>query len=166
VAKVVSATFYTIGIYDTTRESFFGSLEKHKVTHFCDIRLRRGLRGSLYKYGNAGELTKTLEEMGIEYRHVLDLAPTQAVREKQFRADKEEGISSGRQRHEISPDYEAAYRKNVLAKFNLSEFIEQFPSRAKVVLFCVEHEAGACHRSLVAAEIAKITGKSAKDITP
>ena len=158
--------FFTIGIYGTTRDSFFGALKKYKITHFCDIRLRRGLRGSTYKYGNAKELEATLEEMGIAYRHVTDLAPTEAIRAKQFAVDKKKGISSGRERQELSTEFSAAYQKQVLSKFGIDSFIKEFPSRANVVLFCVESEPHACHRSLVAVTLAKHTESTVTDITP
>ena len=160
------AKFFTMGIYGTSRDSFLSTLEENKITDFCDIRLRRGLRGSLYKYGNAKELEATLEKMGIAYRHVQDLAPTNAIREKQFQADKERHISSGRQREEISPAYAAAYKKQVLDKFDLDAFMEEFATKARVVLFCVEHDAKACHRGIVANAIKDRTGKSVPDITP
>ena len=159
------ATFSTIGIYGTTRESFFGALKKKGITHFCDIRLRRGLRGSLYTYGNAKELEAALEKLEIEYRHVQDLAPTKELIAKQFKADKAQRVS-GRQREAISSEYATAYKKEVLGRFDVESFVESFPARAKVVLFCVEHEPAACHRSIVAQAIKNVSGKRVPDITP
>jgi uncharacterized protein (DUF488 family) len=161
----MAVKFFTIGVYDTTHDSFFGALSAHKITHFCDIRQRRGLRGPKYKYANAKELEATLAKMGIEYRHITDLAPTTAIREKQFAADKEHGIT-GTSREEISPDFAAAYKKHILDKFDVSSFVETFPAGSKIVLFCVEHYAQACHRSLVAKVLAEHLKSKVIDITP
>jgi len=43
---------FTIGVYNSTEESYFGKLMDAKIDLFCDIRQRRGVRGSLYKYVN------------------------------------------------------------------------------------------------------------------
>jgi uncharacterized protein (DUF488 family) len=158
------ARFFTIGIYQTTAESFFESLRRNKITHFCDIRQRRGLRGSKYKYGNSEELQGRLSKLGIEYRHVTELAPTEEIRQVQMAADKKAGIT-GTSREQISPEYAAVYKKYVHG-YDFKAFVESFPADAKVVIFCVEHSARACHRSIVAEHLAQRLDAEVKDITP
>jgi uncharacterized protein (DUF488 family) len=161
----VEMKFFTIGVYGTTRESFFGALIEHKITHFCDIRQRRGMRGHQYSYANATALRNELEKMGMEYRHVVDLAPTHAIRDMQLKADKKLGMT-GSNREKLTPEFAAAYRSQILSKFDIAEFVNGFPRSARVVLFCVEETASACHRSLVAEQIAVRMKSKVDDITP
>jgi uncharacterized protein (DUF488 family) len=157
--------FFTIGVYGTTKKSFFDAIQEHKITHFCDIRQRRGMRGHLYSYANATALQSELDRMKVEYLHLTELAPTQSIREMQLKADKKLGIT-GTSRESISEDFATAYRKHILSKFDLDQFLSAFPKNARAALFCVEHEPKACHRSLVAQEIAVRMKSKVDDITP
>ena len=47
----------------------------------CDVRRRRGVRGSEYAWVNSLRLQQTIARLDIEYQHRLDLAPSNAVRE-------------------------------------------------------------------------------------
>ena len=40
---------FTIGVYGSTENSFFEKLAQSRIDLFCDIRQRRGVRGSQYK---------------------------------------------------------------------------------------------------------------------
>ena len=44
---------FTIGVYGSTENSFFEKLAQSRIDLFCDIRQRRGVRGSQYKYVNS-----------------------------------------------------------------------------------------------------------------
>ena len=44
---------YTMGVYGSTEASFFKKLEQNNIDTFCDIRQRRGVRGSKYRYVNS-----------------------------------------------------------------------------------------------------------------
>ena len=157
--------FFTIGVFGTTQTSFFNALQKHKITHFCDIRQRRGLRGATYKYANATELQKRLGDQGIEYRYAWDLAPTQAVRDVQVKADKKLGVTIS-EREDLAADFVAAYRSQILSKVDIEAFVDRFPRGSRVVLFCVEANPKACHRSLLAEAIENQIGHPVPDITP
>ena len=37
---------YTIGVYNSTESSYFRKLQENNIDLFCDIRQRRGVRGS------------------------------------------------------------------------------------------------------------------------
>ena len=39
---------FTIGVYGKTADQFFSALTEHQIDVFCDIRQRRGLRGSIH----------------------------------------------------------------------------------------------------------------------
>lgn len=141
---------FTIGVYGKTETQFFSDLEQAGVTTFCDIRRRRGVRGSQYAFVNSKYLQAALAERRIAYRYLPELAPTQAIRELQHSADSESGVSK-RARQELSEEFKRKYTSDVLSAFSSSAFAEMFSGSAdRVVLFCVEGTAAACHRSLVA----------------
>lgn len=140
----------TIGVYGTTEESFFRALQEAGVDTFVDIRRRRGIRGSEYAYANSQRLQARLADMGIRYVHLLELAPTEAVRQVQYAADAQTKTAK-RSRSVLSPAFVTAFREEILSGHTPAVVWEALPADAEVVaLFCVEHEAAACHRSLVA----------------
>ncbi len=149
---------YTIGVYNSTEDSFFEKLTQNNIELFCDIRQRRGVRGSQYKYVNSNYLQAKLEELGIKYLYKKDLAPTNEIRQKQKDADKLNNETK-KQRQKLGDVFAFEYQKQILNKYNMSELISEFNKLgiSNVVLFCVEEFAEACHRSLVANKIAKLT---------
>lgn len=154
-----------IGVYGTTRDSFFGALSAYGTTHFVDIRRRRGLRGHEYAYANATALQAALASMGIAYIHELRLAASKETRDAQLASDKATDTGQ-RSRSSLSPEFVERYRRESLEGFDVAEFVAQFPRGARIVLFCVERSPGACHRSLAADRIAKFLGVAWRDITP
>jgi len=163
---VEKPAIFTIGVYGSTEESFFGALFEHEIELFIDIRARRGMRqSSPYKFVNSTALQKKLKELGIYYAHLKELAPTKEIRALQWQADKEEQILK-KDRTGLSAAYVKAYKKEILkygkrradlilephkildrAK-QLAEYPTDRPLQ-RYVLFCVEAQANACHRSLV-----------------
>ena len=79
---------YTIGVYGSTEQQFFNKLSENNNDTFCDIRQRRGVRGSEYAFVNSQRLQSRLTEMGIQYDYLKDVAPTKEIRDKQKEADK------------------------------------------------------------------------------
>lgn len=148
---------YTIGVYNTTEESYFEKLRKSKIDLFCDIRQRRGVRGSQYKYVNSNYLQSKLADLGIGYRYIKELAPTNEIRQKQKEADKINGETK-KQRLELGLVFKYEYIKNILEPFDFSTLIDEIKSSGakNIVFFCVEEHAKACHRSLVASKLAKM----------
>jgi uncharacterized protein (DUF488 family) len=149
---------YTIGVYGSTEESFFRKLTQNNIDLFCDIRQRRGVRGSQYKYVNSNYLQSMLQELNIGYLYIKDLAPTNEIRQKQKDADKLNNETK-KQRQKLGDVFSFEYQKQILSKFDLTSLISEFEKQGvnNVVLFCVEEFAEACHRSLVAQKIAKLT---------
>jgi uncharacterized protein (DUF488 family) len=140
----------TIGVYGFSEGEFFGALQAAGVDTFCDIRWRRGVRGSQYAFANSARLQQRLAELGIRYLHFPELAPSPEVRKRQAEADKEARIAK-RKRTALSERFIESYRAERLSKFDSAQFIEAVGSEArKVALFCVEREPAACHRSLLA----------------
>ena len=78
----------TIGVYGFDEERFFQALLDAHVDTFCDIRRRRGMRGSLYAFANSANLQRRLNDLGIRYLHIKDLAPDAGLREQQKAAEK------------------------------------------------------------------------------
>ena len=148
--------FYTIGVYHTTEEEFFNKLKDHNIDTFCDIRQRRGIRGREYAFANSEYLQQKLYKMDIKYIHLLNLAPTASIREKQKHADIVTGEKK-RDRHQLGEVFIREYKDTILNKFNFDLFFEELDriGASKVVFFCVEQEAKACHRSIVAEELSQ-----------
>jgi len=145
----------TIGVYGYDEAGFFAALRETGVDLFCDIRQRRGVRGSQYAFANSQRLQARLAAMGIGYLHYKALVPTPAVRARQDAADKASKTAK-RQRTTLSPTFIEAYQSEILNQFDPQELLEALPADAQVVaLFCVERDPAACHRSLVAAKLAE-----------
>ena len=146
--------FYTIGVYNSTEKEFFDKLIDNKIDAFCDIRQRRGVRGSKYAFVNSNRLQEKLNELGIKYGHIQGLAPTTDIRELQKEIDLEKGELKS-ERKELGKVFIIEYKNRILNSFDFDTFFEQLENNRanKVVLFCVEETAEACHRSLVAKKL-------------
>lgn len=156
----------TIGVYGFDETGFFSALTRAGVDTFCDIRRRRGVRGSTYAFVNSSRLQHHLAELGIRYVHLLDLAPSQATRNLQKHDDEQHGIGK-RTRTELSPAFVHAYGKECLSGFNAERFLETLgPGARAVVLFCVERDPQACHRSIVAAKLSEELGVPVEHLKP
>jgi len=76
----MATTIVTIGVYGFDEQSFFGALQDAKIDTFCDIRLRRGMRGSLYAFANSEYLQRRLRKLEIRYLHLKELLIFSRVR--------------------------------------------------------------------------------------
>jgi uncharacterized protein (DUF488 family) len=156
----------TLGVYGSSETSFFEALNTAGVDTFCDIRLRRGVRGSEYAFVNHRRLEARLTERNIRYLHFKDLAPSLALRERQKAADKA-GRTAKRQRTELSELFVTGFCEECLQSFDSRKFIERLGGEARVVaLFCVERAPAACHRSLVAERLQRDLGVEVVHLTP
>lgn len=160
MAKIV-----TLGVYETTERRFFDALVQAKVEVFCDLRLRRGMRGATYAFVNSNSLQRRLSDLGIRYMHFLDLAPTQDIRLKQQTSDKNEHILK-RERQVLSPIFIKLYKEEILARFQPGAFLNRIQPSQVAALFCVEREPLACHRSLAAQYLAEKLGIVVEDLKP
>jgi uncharacterized protein (DUF488 family) len=140
----------TLGVYGFSEAAFFQALQAAGVDTFCDLRWRRGVRGSDYAFANSARLQQRLAELGIRYQHLRELAPRPALRQRQTEADKAAGVAK-RKRVALGEVFIAGYREQQLSGFDSRRFLEDLGAAARVVaLFCVEREPAACHRSLLA----------------
>ena len=156
---------FTIGVYNSTEESFFDKLTKNHIDMFCDIRQRRGVRGSLYRYVNSNYLQAKLKQLGINYTYIKELAPTSEIRQKQKEADKLNNETK-KQRTTLGKVFIEEYNSKILSHFDMKNLVNSLENAGvlNVVFFCVEEQASACHRSLVAKEISKLYGNNIIDL--
>ena len=156
---------YTIGVYNSTEDSFFDKLKSNDIELFCDIRLRRGVRGAQYKYVNKTYLESKLTSLGIQYLHIKELAPTKEIRQKQKDADKL-NKETKKQRGALGKDFIVAYCNRILNPFDMHELIARIESMGveRIAFFCVEEQAQACHRSLVAKQMGSLLNVEVEDL--
>jgi uncharacterized protein (DUF488 family) len=154
----------TIGVYGADLDAFVATLREAKVDLLLDVRQRRGVRGAQYAWANAKHLEAEMREAGIVYQHLPELAPTTSMREAQYEADAERGEGK-RSRTVISQVYAQRYTEEILDPVDL-EPLYAFIGRSTAALFCVERDAAACHRSLIAARIARETGARIENLRP
>lgn len=147
---------FTIGVYNSTEESYFSKLIENNIDLFCDIRQRRGVRGSQYKYVNSNYLQQKLQDLGIKYKYIKELAPTNEIRQKQKEADKINGETK-KQRKVLGEVFKNEYLNNILTPFDIENLVKELieSGAQNIALFCVEENASACHRSLVAEKLSK-----------
>jgi uncharacterized protein (DUF488 family) len=117
-----------------------------------DVRQRRGVRGREYAWANSRRLQAALAQAGISYQHLPELAPTTELRQLQYREDDRLKVGK-RSRIELSDEYRRRYLNEVLDRVDLGSVLESLPDNATSALLCVERDAPACHRSLIAARL-------------
>ena len=111
---------YTIGVYNSTEQQFFNKLIDNNIDTFCDIRQRRGVRGREYAFVNSNYLQTKLNKLDIKYVHILDLAPTSEIREKQKIEDIRLGVQK-KSRDVLGSVFTREY-KNKISLFDFDEF--------------------------------------------
>ena len=145
-------TIATVGVYQSSLDDFLETLRRHRVVMVVDVRQRRGVRGREYAWANSLRLQAALEQAGIQYRHIPELAPTTELRQLQYREDDRLKVGK-RSRVELAEAYRGRYLREVLDQVDLGTVLENLPDGAVSALLCVEHDARACHRSLIAARL-------------
>ena len=157
-------TLATIGVYGFDRDSFLAALRGARVELVLDVRQRRGVRGSEYAWANAQRLQAALDEAGIGYTHMKQLAPTTELREAQYREDERRGEGK-RSRTVLAPEYVERYTEQILDPADL-EAVVRWIGRQRAALLCVERDPEACHRSLIAARLRGEWGFEVEDLGP
>jgi uncharacterized protein (DUF488 family) len=155
----------TIGVYGFTAETFIQTLRDADVRLLLDVRQRRGVRGSQFAWANARRLQALLAGAGIAYAHHKELAPTTELRQLQYREDDRLGVGK-RARQALAPAYAARYTSEILDHADLDGLLTELPAEGLAVLLCVECDAPACHRSLIAARLASEHGFRVTDLVP
>ncbi len=163
---MIKPKIVTIGIYGFNAQHFFQTLQNAHIDTLCDLRDRRGVRGSDYTFANSKRLQQHLAELNIRYLHLKQLAPSKETREIQYQEDKQTKTAK-RKRSKLAEAYQEAYQHNYLYHLNAEEVVREMGEEAKVIgLLCVERDPEACHRSLVAAWLQQEIGLVVENITP
>lgn len=146
--------FHSIGVYNSTEKEFFEKLTENNIDTFCDIRQRRGVRGVKYSFVNSNRLQQKLDELGIKYMYMPDLAPTTEIRSLQKEIDSEKGELQS-ERHELGKTFISEYKNGILNNFDFEAFFRQLRESGsnRVTFFCVEEFPEACHRSIISATL-------------
>jgi uncharacterized protein (DUF488 family) len=155
----------TIGVYGFDQAAFLAALARARVTVLLDVRQRRGVRGSEYAWANSARLQAALADAGIEYRHLKELAPTTELRQVQYAEDERRGVGK-RSREELAPEYRERYTHEILDRVDLEPIVASLPAETTTALLCVERDPEACHRSLIAEQMATEHGVSVRHLKP
>jgi uncharacterized protein (DUF488 family) len=158
-------TVFTIGVYGFDQPTFLAALEEVGVRLLLDVRQRRGVRGREYAWANSARLQAALAGAGIEYRHHKELAPTTELRRLQYAEDERRGVGK-RSRVELAPEYRERYTREILDEVDLEPIVASMPADGATALLCVERDAEACHRSLIAERMATEHGVSVRHLKP
>ena len=162
----MAPSIVTIGVYGFRETAFFDALQGAEVDTFCDIRARRGIRGSDYTFANSTRLQDRLRHLQIQYLHLPFFAPSPEVRESQRRDDADNGVAK-RTRTELGAAFVRAYEQTYLTDGSREQFLAVLPPHARVIaLCCVERLPEACHRSLVATHLARVLGAKVEHLLP
>jgi uncharacterized protein (DUF488 family) len=159
------AALATIGVYGFSAGTFLAALRSADVRVVLDVRQRRGLRGSEYAWANSLRLQRALADAGIAYRHHPELAPTTEMRRLQYAEDDRQGVGK-RSREQLAPAFRERFLAEVLDAVDLSQFAESLPADGTSALLCVERDAEACHRSLIAERLEAEHGVSVVQLRP
>lgn len=147
-------TVVTVGVYGEDGASLLDWLRLADVRLLLDVRQRRGVRGPAYAWANSLRLQAALDEAGIVYEHHPELAPTTELRRLQYAEDDRRGVGK-RSRRELAEAYARRYSQEILARADLAPLVASLPTRGTAALLCVERDARACHRSLIARRLAQ-----------
>jgi uncharacterized protein (DUF488 family) len=158
------AAIATIGVYGFDRDSFLEALAEARVDLLLDVRQRRGVRGSEYAWANARRLQAALEEAGIGYTHLKELAPSTELRQLQYREDARLGEGK-RSRTVLAPEYARRYTEEILDRVELDPVVNWIGA-SSAALLCVERDPEACHRSLIAARLERDWGFGVEHLRP
>lgn len=158
-------TVVTIGVYGFDQATFLAALHDAGVKLLLDVRQRRGVRGPEYAWANSARLQAALADAAIAYRHHKELAPTTELRHLQYAEDERRGVGK-RSRVELAPEYREGYTHEILDRVDLGPIVESLPTDAATALLCVERDAEACHRSLIADRMAAEHGVSIAHLKP
>jgi uncharacterized protein (DUF488 family) len=126
---------YTIGFTKKSAEAFFTRLQRAGVRRVVDVRLNNN--SQLAGFSKRDDLAYFLRSIaGIEYVHLLDLAPTQELLDRYRKVDR---------------DW-PAYERDFLALMASRQIETSVPPNLLDggCLLCSEHQPHHCHRRLVA----------------
>jgi uncharacterized protein (DUF488 family) len=160
---MANPTVATIGVYGASLETFLAALAGADVKLLIDVRQRRGVRGREYAWANSLRLQAALADASIGYRHRIELAPTTELRQLQYQEDDKLGEGK-RTRSLLALEYRRRYEQEILDRVDMDAFAASLLREHTSALLCVERDARACHRSLIAERLAREHGARIVDL--
>jgi uncharacterized protein (DUF488 family) len=154
----------TIGVYGWTAARWRAALVQAHCDVLIDIRARRGVRGPDYAFANRARLEALLEDEGIGYLYLPELAPPRQVRDAQIAADHATATRK-RDRTELAESFTQQYVDLVADRFDWAALAARIDDQTPALL-CVERLPAACHRSIAAERLARAAGASREDLLP
>jgi len=154
----------TIGVYGWSPERWITALHDARCDIVVDVRARRGVRGREHAFANSKRLQAIVTEAGLRYVHLPALAPSRSTRHAQVAADAVSKTTK-RDRARLGDTFAAAYRAEVVDVVDWQAIIAELAAAAPALL-CVERLPAACHRSIVAAELAAGADCPVVDLVP
>lgn len=160
-----AARIVTIGVYGFDVVTFLRTLRDADVRVLHDVRQRRGVRGPEYAWANSRRLQAALAAADIAYAHQRTLAPTTELRHLQYAEDRRHGVGK-RSREQLADAYVRRYTTEILDPADLVPIVSTLPTEGAAALLCVERDAVACHRSLVARRLTEQFGLRVEHLAP
>jgi uncharacterized protein (DUF488 family) len=137
VKSVNVADFFTIGYEQSSIRRFLSLLRGREVEIVVDVRQIPLSRKPGF---SKNQLSATLQNAGIEYRHIVNLGAPKRLREK---------LRAGGSWWEYIKGYNVVLQREI-------EWVDQLVTLAatrRICLLCFERNASECHRSLIAREM-------------
>jgi uncharacterized protein (DUF488 family) len=128
-------TLCTIGYTKKSLRKFIQLLRGANVTKVVDVRLRN--TSQLAGFAKKDDLAFVLGVCGIEYQHVLELAPTDELLDD-YHASRD------------WDKFEVAFKALLDSREPLPSLLSAADGHAVICLLCTEDQADRCHRRLVA----------------
>ena len=99
------------------------------------------MRGRQYAFVNSTYLQQRLKALGIQYRHLTELAPTKEIREKQWADDAQNGEHK-KTREALGRVFTEEYKTKILANYDLEALVNKAEEQGveRIVFFCVERK--------------------------
>lgn len=134
--KQCGFAFFTIGYEGKSFEYYLNQLIKNNVRILCDVRKNPISR----KYGfSKTTLSKTLNELGVEYVHIPELGIV---------SEKRQELNSQTDYEQLFFDYEQSIlRQN---KYAVNKLYNLFKKEKRLAITCFEASHSMCHRGRVA----------------
>jgi len=137
---------YTVGYEKRTLTQFLEELRANGVAVLIDVREIAHSR----KKGFAKTALRTgLEDAGIAYLHFKELGSPKELRNK-YRRDGD------------FPSFARAYQSSVIHRKGALPRLREAINGKKCCLLCYEDDPARCHRSIVAAEVARTNEKETR----
>ncbi|ENN90904.1 DUF488 family protein [Bartonella schoenbuchensis] len=134
--------FFTIGYEGQSFENYLNRLIKNNIKTLCDVRKNPLSR----KYGfSKTQLSKIVNALGIEYRHIPELG---------IISEKRQDLKTQRDYERLFQDYNNTTLKD--NSLELEKLYQLFLDRKRIAITCFEENVCMCHRGQIAYALSKL----------